>query len=228
MRANKSDLGSTPSANNSSIQIKAVVCSTPSKNQSQNASPASANSTVNPSGTVTTVASVITSLSSGILSQNQSLSSSTRDDSYSHTNKSNLARDQQTIQNSIIPTTAPAPFAAVAKHNTLQHTANEGRTNWKILPLILLIFYKIKISGQLYSAFASTAISTATSHANQTASHQSSSVIGSSQQQVNPLKTLYEPVRFLLLIIINFFFSPVVRMELSDRACRITIQAVIV
>lgn len=38
------------------------------------------------------------------------------------------------------------------------------------------------LTGQLYSAFASTAISTATSHSNQTATHQASSVINSSQQ----------------------------------------------
>lgn len=39
--------------------------------------------------------------------------------------------------------------------------------------------------GQLYSAFASTAISTATSHANPTSTHQTSSVINSSQQQLS-------------------------------------------
>lgn len=133
VRANKSDLNST--ANSTTSTQSKTVCSTPNKNQSHNASPATANSSqLNTSGvstTPTTVSStVITStantISSGVTSQNQS--SSARDENHSHANKQNiLTREQQPIQNSIIPTTAPVAFAAVAKHSTSQHTANEGK-----------------------------------------------------------------------------------------------------
>lgn len=35
--------------------------------------------------------------------------------------------DQLPLQNSIIPPTAPVPSAVVAKHSSLQHTADEGK-----------------------------------------------------------------------------------------------------
>lgn len=171
VRANKTDLNSTLN-NTSSAPSSKPVSSPPNKNQSHNASPASANSTqlsvlnaLNTSGTTTvpsSSASITTSTSSNSIVSSQSQLSTTRDENHSHANKTVLTRDQQPLQNSIIPTTAPVAFAAVAKHSTSQHTANEG---------------------QLYSAFASTAISTATSHSNQTATHQVSSVINPSQQQ---------------------------------------------
>lgn len=130
MRANKADLNST--INNTTSAPSKTVCSTPNKNQSHNASPATANSTqLNVSGastvastaSITSVTSSIISTSGGASSQNQS--SSARDENHSHA-KPISTRDQPPLQNSIIPTTAPVAFAAVAKHSTSQHTANEG------------------------------------------------------------------------------------------------------
>lgn len=132
VRANKSDLNST--ANNSTSAQSKTVCSTPNKNQSHTASPATANlvqlnssgaSTVSSTSSSTNVTTSISSSSGVATSQVQS--SSVRDENHSHANKPNSTRDQQPLQNSIIPTTAPVAFAAVAKHSTSQHTANEGR-----------------------------------------------------------------------------------------------------
>lgn len=140
VRANKSDLNSTVN-NSSSVQSK-TVCSTPNKNQSHTASPATANSVqLNSSGasivlstaSSTNVTSSI-SLSSGVATS-QVQSSSVRDENHSHAIKSNSTRDQQPLQNSIIPTSAPVAFAAVAKHSTSQHTANEGEQKRNIILL---------------------------------------------------------------------------------------------
>lgn len=129
------DLNSTLN-NTSSAPSSKPVCSPPNKNQSHNASPASANSiqlnvlnALNTSGTTTvpsSSASITTSTSSISLVSSQSQLSAARDENHSHANKTILTRDQQPLQNSIIPTTAPVAFAAVAKHSTSQHTANEG------------------------------------------------------------------------------------------------------
>lgn len=135
VRANKTDLNSTLN-NTSSVPSSKPVCSPPNKNQSHNASPASANSTqlnvlnaLNTSGTTTvpsSSASITTSTSSISIVSSQSQLSAARDENHSHAIKTVLTRDQQPLQNSIIPTTAPVAFAAVAKHSTSQHTANEG------------------------------------------------------------------------------------------------------
>lgn len=134
VRANKSDLSSSIN-NTSSVQSK-TVCSTPNKNQSHNASPASANSTQQnvsgaPSITSTSLTSNVTSSnssSSGVISL-QTQSSAAREENQSNANKAISQRDQQPLQNSIIPTTVPVAFAAVAKHSTSQHTANEGNSS---------------------------------------------------------------------------------------------------
>lgn len=131
VRANKSDLSSSIN-NTSSVQSK-TVCSTPNKNQSHNASPASANSTQQnvsgaPSITSTSLTSNVTSSNSGVISL-QTQSSAVRDENQSNANKAISQRDQQPLQNSIIPTTVPVAFAAVAKHSTSQHTANEGNSS---------------------------------------------------------------------------------------------------
>lgn len=132
VRANKSDLNST--ANNMSSAQSKTVCSTPNKNQSHNASPAAANlvqlnasgASAVPSNASTTNVTTSISSASGVPSS-LNLSSSARDENHPLTIKSIATRDQQPLQNSIIPTTAPVAFAAVAKHNTSQHTANEGK-----------------------------------------------------------------------------------------------------
>lgn len=127
MRANKSDLNST--INSTSTVPSKAVCSPPNKNQSHNASPAIANSTQQslsgaptiPSSTSSTTSIISSISSSSAVATSQIQSSSARDENHSHANKTISTRDQQPIQNSIIPTTAPVAFAAVAKH-----TANEG------------------------------------------------------------------------------------------------------
>lgn len=188
VRANKPEINSTVNNNITSSAPSKTVCSTPNKNQSHTASPAIANNnstqqnvssgapTIPLSTSTTSITTSSNSSSSGgiVTIQNQlplavsaaatAAAVSSRDENHSHANKTISTRDQQPLQNSIIPTTAPVAFAAVAKHSSSQHTTNEG---------------------QLYSAFASPAISTATSHSNQTAAHQTSSVINSSQQQSN-------------------------------------------
>lgn len=129
----------------SSAQSK-TVCSTPNKNQSHNASPATANSTQQnvpgapsiPSTSSTTSVTSSNSSSSGIASSlNQSLSA--REENHSHANKTISTRDQPLLQNSIIPSTAPVAFAAVAKHSTSQHTANEGMITHTILNIIFIL-----------------------------------------------------------------------------------------
>lgn len=128
LRAIKLDLNSA--LNSMPSAPSKTVCSTPNKNQSHNASPASAQPNVSGMSMAPSTASSISvtsstsSTSSSVSSQNQS--SSARDENHTHANKPILTRDQQPLQNSIIPTTAPVAFAAVAKHSTSQHTANEG------------------------------------------------------------------------------------------------------
>lgn len=159
VRANKTEINSTTVNNtSSSVPIGKTVCSTPNKNQSSlNASPATANSTQQsvssgaptiPSTSSTTSITSLNSSSSGggsvggvATSQIQS-SIATRDENHSHANKTTIStRDQQQPlqNNSIIPTTAPVAFAAVAKHSSSQHTANEGK--WTAHNHILFIIF---------------------------------------------------------------------------------------
>lgn len=132
VRANKSDVNSNLSSNIVAAQIKMAVCTTPSKNHSLNTSPPTANSTqinsISSGATISTALTNITTTNSSTIgiTPSQIQSNINRDESYSHANKTNSTRDQQPIQNNIIPTSAPA-FAAVAKHSTSQHTANDGR-----------------------------------------------------------------------------------------------------
>lgn len=138
MRANKPEINSTVNNTTSSAAPTKTVCSTPNKNQSShNASPATANSTqqsvtsgaptIPPTSSTTSITSSNSSSSGGVApSQIQAIA--TRDENHSHVTKTISTRgDQQPLQNSIIPTTAPVAFAAVAKHSTSQHTANEGK-----------------------------------------------------------------------------------------------------
>lgn len=139
VRASKPETISIVNNTTSSAPIK-TVCSTPNKNQSShNASPAIANSTqqivssgaptIPPTSSTTSITSSNSSSSSGVTPSQQIQAIAARDENHSHVTKTISTRgDQQPIQNSIIPTTAPVAFAAVAKHSSSQqHTANEGK-----------------------------------------------------------------------------------------------------
>lgn len=129
IRANKTDLSLNTSTNNVPAQNKMAVCSTPSKNHSQNASPAIANITQNISSgaiiTTSTNNSIANATVTGILTA-QNTSAVIRDDSHLHGIKTNTAREQPIPMNNVILPSAPA-FSAVAKHNASLHTANDGR-----------------------------------------------------------------------------------------------------
>lgn len=134
VRPSKSDLNSTM-ISSLSAPIK-TVCSTPNKNQTHIVSPATSIS-VQPNAIGTSVASSTSSSTSATssISSASGAASTPRDENHSHANKPISTRDQPPILNSIIPTTAPVAFAAVAKHNTSQHTANEGNTPQLLLAI---------------------------------------------------------------------------------------------
>lgn len=150
VRASKSETNSTVNNTTSSAPTK-TVCSTPNKNQSShNASPATANSTqqivssgaptIPPTSSTTSITSSNSSSSSGVAPSQIQAIAARENENHSHVTKTISTRgDQQPLQNSIIPTTAPVAFAAVAKHSSSQqHTANEGKCTLQSLAFYLL------------------------------------------------------------------------------------------
>lgn len=164
VRPNKSDLNSSVSSNNTTISSslnKSIVCSTPSKNQAQSASSALATSQLNMSG----IPAMSLSMSASASAAPIGASTNATPTSTNATTNSSLAASATTpsaqptstlttsssTSSTIIPTAAPIAFAAVAKHSASQQPAASATTENGLM--------------RQYSAFASTTISAASTHA---------------------------------------------------------------
>lgn len=188
VRANKSDLNSTASSNNTTISSslsKSIVCSTPSKNQAQSASSALATSQLNMSG----IPAMSLSMSAPAPAAPTGASTNATPTSTNATTNSSLAAPPTTpsaqptstlstsssTSSTIIPTAAPIAFAAVAKHSASQQPAASATAENGLM--------------RQYSAFASTTISAASTHAApasaQPAPHSASSSVINANQTVS-------------------------------------------